>query len=245
MIIFSGSSVSHFHSIREHLYRIQDVESGKCFQNFRILVTYKIILKILPASFKLLSLAFVGIAFAQVYIPTGTSVQSGIIRNVPLVRWPGVNSSPAQVYRVRSNDESRDQYSSDDSLSRYITVDTENRLRNYLRTSSDPDWDLRRTLSNAYDDRDNQWNSVRSRNDNDERSRQRNTLNQDQLRALLSSGRYNNDDDNNDNDDSNGNDNNRNNNNNGNRNQQRGNDDSNRSNRSRNRNGSNQTNNQN
>lgn len=187
---------------------------------------------------------------AQVYIPTGTSTQSGIVRNVPthLVQWPAntyITSGnrayvaaqlPLSVYGTRSNADNQNQYSNDqdDSIRRYISEDTEERLRNFLRTSSDPDSDLRQSLSNSYGYRLNSGNnqdSQRAYNDNDLNSRQRNTLNRSQLRSSASL-RRNNDSDN-DNDDNN---NSNNSNSNNNRyNHQRGNDDS----------DSNQSNNQN
>lgn len=228
-----------------------------------------------------MSLAFVGIAFGQVYIPTGLSSQSGIVRNVPtsVVRWPAnaylsdgnrayvaaqlpaqlsaqlPAQLPAQVYNLRSNANDRNQYSNDqdESIRRYISADTEDRLRNFLRASPNPDSDLRQSLSNSYEDRqsndrDNYRVSSRGYYNNDEEnSRQRNSQNWDQYRENVPSGqRYNNDDNDNDQDNSNNNSQ-SNNNNQSNRynNRQRENDDSDRSNRSRNRSESNQSNNQN
>lgn len=214
---------------------------------------------------KLLSLAFVGIAFGQVYVPTGLSSQSGIVRNVPtsVVRWPanaylsdgnrayvaaqlpGQLSAqlPAQVYNLRSNVNDRNQYSNgqDDFIRRYISADTEDRLRSFLRASPNPDSDLRQSLSNSYEDRQNNDRSnyrVSSRayyNNDEEYSRQRNSQNWDQYRGNVPSG-YNNNDNDYDQDNSNSNRYN---------NRQRENDDSGRSNRSRNRSESNESYNQN
>lgn len=151
---------------------------------------------------------FIGITFAQVYIPTGVSTQSGILRNVPssVVRIPAntyitdgngrayvATQVPLQLLNVRLNEDSRNLLSTDRDENLRRLIASEERFRNLLRfASSERDSGFRfdeDRLTNDREDRLRDW--IRSRNDNDANSRQSTTLNRNQLRALTSSNRDN------------------------------------------------------
>lgn len=144
----------------------------------------------------------VGITCAQVYIPTGVSTQSGIVRNVPttVYRIPA-NTVLTDGQRAfvaapvpwqwwanpRSNDDNRNER--EEALRRLFENDNEDRLKNWLRWANDRDSDSRK--SNRDDDDKNAKNRkeetirdlLRAREDNDKTFKDF-TYNKDQLRTL-------------------------------------------------------------
>lgn len=159
---------------------------------------------------------FVGIAIAQVYIPTGVSTQSGIIRNVPstVVRVPAntyitdgnrayltAQVTPFQFLNTRLNDDSRNRFSNDreDNLRRLLAADREERLNELLRLVEQSRDENNRPQSNEdryWNDREDRQRDAWRLRDDSGNSRQSNELNRNQLRALLNRENNNNNDEN-------------------------------------------------
>lgn len=155
---------------------------------------------------------FVGITFGQVYIPTGVSTQSQILRNVPtsVVRVPAntyitdgnrayltAQVTPFQWVNTRVNDDNKNRVSNDyadrfqtkdheDNIRRLLAADREERLSEFFRFVEQRNNENRRSQSNDryWSDREEILRDLwRLRDDGN--SRQSHELNRNQLNALL------------------------------------------------------------
>lgn len=155
--------------------------------------------------------ALVGITFAQVYVPTGVSTQSGIIRNVPTtyVRIPASTyitdgrqtylaaQVPLQLVNTNFNDNNQNRQNNqnqilnlrEDNILRLI--ESENRLRQLLQQQENNDnnnrwnqnWLNAINENNNYDNNNNQNNQNNNQNNNNQNNRANSKNNQNSYQS--------------------------------------------------------------